>query len=429
MSKNKDVISLFSSAGIGDLGIRESGLDLIVSNEMLEDRHDIYERNFPNVQCVTGNVWEKENEIISSYRKKHSSEPFMVFATPPCQGMSSNGAGRLKWEIEQGNRVEEDPRNRLIIPTMNITTKLKPEWLVMENVPGMKNTIIRDENNNYVNIIEYISNRLGNEYEGIAEVVACEDFKIPQMRKRLITIFTRNKNGKKFLRNKGSFLEHLKSSKKITLRDAISHLPELHAIEGKNERCDFHPLHFVSIMKPEKYWWVSHTKEGDQAYNNQCVKCNYQENQRHFDKNVNGKWVSNKSTPINCTECGELLPRPTMIDKVTGKRRLIKGFHSAYRRMHYDRPANTLTQNFVFEASDNKIHPEQNRVLSIYEALIIQTIDKYDYDFKLNGKYISKSKFAQIIGESVPPLLIENVVSGIKESMKEFVPTTLFPVS
>jgi DNA (cytosine-5)-methyltransferase 1 len=164
-------------------------------------------------------------------------------------------------------------------------------------------------------------------------------------------------------------------------------------------------------MKEDKYWWISNTPEGETAYNNQCVntKCRYDGNFLHRDVHKNGRWESNKNTPIYCVKCGELLPRPSMVDKKTGKRRLIKGFHSAYRRMRWDEPARALTQNFQFEASDNKVHPNQNRVLSIYEALVIQSIRDYEYRFNIDGKLIQRSLFAEIIGESVPPKLIDMI--------------------
>ena len=83
--------------------------------------------------------------------------------------------------------------------------------------------------------------------------------------------------------------------------------------------------------------------------------------------------------------------------------------------MEWDAPAATLTQNFIFEASDKKVHPSQTRVLSIYEALILQTIADYEYSFTINGEYISKNLCAEIIGESVPPKLIEMVCKQIVE--------------
>ena len=83
--------------------------------------------------------------------------------------------------------------------------------------------------------------------------------------------------------------------------------------------------------------------------------------------------------------------------------------------MEWDKPAPTLTQNFLFEASDKKVHPSQTRVLSIYEALVLQTIAEYDFRMMIDGKYISKNLCAEVIGESVPPRLIEIICKQIKK--------------
>ena len=39
----------------------------------------------------------------------------------------------------------------------------------------------------------------------------------------------------------------------------------------------------------------------------------------------------------------------------------MKGYTSAYRRMKWDYPANTLTTNLSYACSDNKLHPRRNR--------------------------------------------------------------------
>ncbi len=408
---SRKAICLFSSAGIGELGIKENNIEIVISNEILQNRHELYKNNYPNTKCFTDDIWGIKDQIVEYYNQNFKESPFLIYATPPCQGMSSNGAGTLLNGVRKGKRPPIDERNRLIIPSLDVITGLKPRWILFENVPNMRNTIINDEDDNYVNILDYIERRLGVDYVGKAEVVTCSDHGIPQLRKRLITIYTRDENGKKYLEHHGTFFPEEEKEETITLRQAISHLPPLDAREGQNSRKDFHPLHYVQIMKPEKYWWVSNTKEGDQAYNNQCVNedCKYQFNQLHRDVVRNGIAKSSKNTPIYCERCGKLLPRPTVIDKHTGKRRLISGFHSAYRRMIWDEPASTLTKNFPFEASDKKIHPDQNRVLSIYEALLLQTVTNYNYDFEINGKLISRSLFAAIIGESVPPKLVDKI--------------------
>lgn len=411
-NKKLNAICLFSSAGLGELGIKSNNINIVASNEIIAERHALYKENFPETKCFDGDIWHRKDDIVEYYNNNYQEELFLLYATPPCQGMSSNGAGRLMQEIRQGNRPQIDERNRLIIPTLEIIKNLRPRWIIMENVPNMKNTIISDLKGELHNIMDYIEHNIGNDYTGKGEVIACSDYGIPQQRKRLITVYTRDPNGIKYFKNNGNtFFPAHERQKKISLREAIGHLPKLDSKAGTEHARDFHELHYVPIMKEDKYWWISNTPEGDTAYNNQCVnnKCRYNGNELHRDINKDGRAQSNKNTPIYCKKCNSLLPRPSMIDKKTGKRRLIKGFHSAYRRMKWDQPAHTITQNFQFEASDNKVHPEQNRVLSVYEALILQTVANYNYSFEIEGKPISRSFFAKIIGESVPPKLIDYI--------------------
>lgn len=417
---NHKVLSLFSSAGIGELGVRAAGFNILLSNEILLDRCALYKENNPETDVIEGDIWQKAPDIITRWRKLNRRSPFLIYATPPCQGMSFNGLGKLMAEIRAGRRPKEDPRNRLIIPTVRIIKELRPQWVLLENVPTMENTIIRTEKDEYKKIVDYIIEELSPDYVGKAEVVNCADYGIPQTRVRLITILTRNSKGKKFFKKHSSLVPprtHSENGNKglqkwVTLRDAVADLPPLSAEIGKN--CDRSiPWHIVPIMKSEKFWWISNTPYGETAYNNQCAKCGFKGNRPHGMCFIDGRHQSKKDTPIYCSECGALLPRPTIIDKDTGKRRLIKGFDSAYRRMTWDSPAPTLTQNMQAEASDKKVHPEQNRVLSIYEGLILQTIIDYNYKFAIDGKPISRNMCCEVIGESVPPRLIELVCRQI----------------
>lgn len=417
--KRRTVLSLFSSAGIGELGIKATGFDIRLSNELLPDRCALYHENYPETESICGDIWQKKCEIIRKWRAHNDGAPFMIYATPPCQGMSFNGIGKILAEVRAGRRPKEDPRNRLIIPTVEIIQKLHPEWVLLENVPTMSNTIIRTEANDYKRIVDYIIEELPD-YVGKAEVVNCADYGIPQTRIRLITVLTRTRKGKKFFLKHGTFLPPRTHAENgvgglkpwVTLRDAIGNMPPLAAVTGQNQSGDF-PWHVVPVMKAEKYWWVENTPVEETAYNNQCVKCGYTKNRRHGMCFVEGRHQSRKDTPIFCERCGELLPRPSIVDKKTGKRRMIKGFDSAYRRMSWDAPSPTLTQNFQFEASDKKLHPTQNRVLSIHEALMLQTISDYDYKLEIDGKPIKRNMCCEVIGESVPPKLIEMVCRNI----------------
>jgi DNA (cytosine-5)-methyltransferase 1 len=82
----------------------------------------------------------------------------------------------------------------------------------------------------------------------------------------------------------------------------------------------------------------------------------------------------------------------------------MNGFTSAYKRMSWDKPASALTRNLSYACSDHKLHPEQHRVLSLYEAFHLHTITDFDYKWVApNGKRVSDKAVRDVIGESIPP--------------------------
>ena len=419
----KKAVSLFSSSGIGDLGLKANGIKTVIGCELLKDRMELFQNNYPDAKCFNGDIWEIKDEIVSYYNDNFKESPFIVIATPPCQGMSSNGMGKILSDYRKGLRPKQDPRNRLIIPAVDIIKQLRPEWVIFENVPNMINTLIIDENDKLINIVEYIKRELGHEYVGEPSVVDVADYGVPQHRKRLITVLTRNKKGKEYFDKNGSLLPQPTHSEKdskdkkhwVTIREAIGEMPELRAEKGKNQKNEFNKLHKVPILDEKKLLWVDNTKEGSSAFNNQCINpdCLYQNNRIHGATQKGGINRANNNTPLYCEKCGELLPRPWVIERQTGEKRLMKGFVSAYKRMVWDEPASTLTQNFQYACSDNKLHPDQSRVLSLYEGLVIQTITNYDYSFEIEGKVVRDGLIRDTIGESVPPLLIDLICKKI----------------
>ena len=422
----RNAISLFSSSGIGDLGLKANGIDTIISCELLEERMNLFHYNYPYTKCFQGDIWMLTDEIISYYNGNYKDPPFLILATPPCQGMSSNGMGKMLSDYRKGLRPKMDDRNRLIIPTVKIIKALHPKWVILENVANMMNTFIYDENDELINIVEYINRELKNEYFGKPVVIDAADYGVPQHRKRLITVLSQksNKRAKKVFDTKGTLLpdythtaqDTLHTQHWITLREAIGKLPPLRAEKGQNKADMFNALHKVPLLDEKKLFWIDNTPEGCTAFNNQCVnpKCNYQGNTVHgVSHNKDGVNKTNVNTPLYCEKCGELLPRPWVEDKKTGEKRLMRGYVSAYKRMKWDEPASTLTQNFQYACSDNKLHPSQSRVLSLYEGLILQTIATYDYSFCINGKMCSDGLIRDTIGESVPPLVIDLICTYI----------------
>lgn len=416
INKNLHGVSLFASGGIGDLALRGAGVSVIVANEILKDRVQLFKNNFPETLMLEGDIWQvKESIVENTLRILDGKELDFLLATPPCQGMSKNGRGKLLSMVRNHGKPEFDVRNQLIIPTVEIIKKLRPRIVVMENVPEMENTVIPipGDGERLANILDFVAEQLSDEYVGHWEVVEFANYGVPQRRQRLITVFTRDPVLISYYRTHNYFLPSPTHSEKgscgtkkwMSVRDAISHLPSLNAGEKSTAIHPVLALHDVPLLDEEKYFWVSNTPHEKGAFDNQCVnqKCMYDANPVHGSyRTDDGINRAKETTPLYCVKCGEVLPRPWVGSG--NDRRLMKGFTSAYKRMSWDMPASTITTNFAYACSDNKLHPEQHRTLSTLEALILHTIDQFPYEFRYaNGKKISKKTVRDVIGESVPP--------------------------
>lgn len=410
-------ISLFSSGGIGDLAFSHLNVEVLVSNEFLADRHSIFAANFPKVECLTGDIIALKDQIIeATMRTLRGRQLDILYATPPCQGMSKNGRGKLLQGIRRGEKPELDVRNRLIIPTLDLCHALKPLTVIFENVPEMENTVIEEPKGRLIGIIDYIRERLGPGYDGKGEVVEFANYGVPQRRQRLLTIFTRHPRLLHSYRLRNSLIAPQTHSESgvgrlrpwKTVRDTIAHLPRIDGRRGIAAKNPALPLHTAPALDEDKYFWVSNTPPDSSAFDNQCVACKFTGNPTHrAGRGDDGINRASLDTPIKCVKCGALLPRPWVREK-SGNVRLMKGFTSAYRRMSWDSPSNALTTNFAYACSDSKVHPEQHRALSVLEALMLQTISDFQYEWRrTDGKPVGIQLIRDIIGESVPPKGLE----------------------
>ena len=94
--------------------------------------------------------------------------------------------------------------------------------------------------------------------------------------------------------------------------------------------------------------------------------------------------------------------------------------------MKWDQPGGTLTMNSGVISSDLKGHPDQNRVLSIREILLLSTLEhprwKKAYSFEgieygrmKKGDAFSKKLVREVVGESIPPLAMARIVERLAE--------------
>jgi DNA (cytosine-5)-methyltransferase 1 len=298
----------------------------------------------------------------------------------------------------------------------------------MENVPEMDGTLVADSQGELVELLALLSLLLPD-YTGTWRTIEFADYGVPQRRQRLITVFVRNDVAASLTeldldaRVLHLFPEqtHAKSPNMfqeqwVSVLDAIGHLPPLDASSPELARSEEIDFHYVPILDQRKYWWVSQTPPKSSAFDNQCAnpECMSTANPTHGNARVDGINRSKQDTPIFCVECGELLPRPCVEDE-SGVR-LMRGFTSAYKRMDGNLPAPAMTRNLSYACSDQKLHPSQNRVLSLHEAMVLQTIANYDYSWTLpNGKRASDKLIRDTIGESVPPQGLEVIFRHLFE--------------
>lgn len=472
-------VTLFSGGGIGDIALELGSrkIPVIAKCELLEERAALLRTNYPKSEIFQGDIW-KLKDSISEYvnSKLNDSRPWLMVLSPPCQGMSSNGIGRISKAISEGKRSEDDERNRLILPGVELIEKLKPDWFILENVNNMQNTVIRNENDEPENILEMMSRRLSNQYCIKATLLEFAKFGVPQSRERIVTIGCSIPSIKALdispdivYSLERSFLHPKYMSKKlITLRQTIGNLMSHNLDARKKLFSENNPLHRIPSMNEEQYHLISKTPEGETAFNNYTCSCCLHDNTpikkltdnellllTKCDKcdnlldipkqNVRG-WICNSCSYINKKykrKCEyrkkpkqPMCKHPRNGVKLQEICRRVKGYNTSYKRMSWDKPSNTIGTNSGTFSSDVKGHPEQNRVLSIEEILRCSTIipspkvkvpwnHKYRFEFTdKNGELYTPKKgidniIREIVGESIPPLAMHTIIKHIQSLEKK----------
>ena len=387
-------------------------MPVILSAELLPNRGELIRQNYPNGEVIIGDIRKTKNNIISTSKKiLHGKRPLLITLSPPCQGMSTNGAGKISAQVKKGKRPKHDERNRLLLPGLEIVKALQPEYFLIENVPNMKNTVVAFKKRKPKKLLELIPTTVGQGYEILSFVIDFTHYGVPHKRKRLITIGRRTCQRKSKLKSLDLSPEWFDSGSRgeiVSIRDAIGHLI-------RTRQNDL--LHSLPRMNSRHIEWASHIPEnsGKSAHFNPCG-------------NTNCKNIDEFRTVI-CTNCGTPLPRPHIVEK-DGSVRAIKGYKTSYRRMLPDEPANTITMNSGVASSDNKLHYNQDRVLTLREILVLSTVydlpekkgfEKFpwseEYTFKHSMEKsdypLQKNLIRQALGESIPPLAMQRMVTSL----------------
>ena len=82
---------------------------------------------------------------------------------------------------------------------------------------------------------------------------------------------------------------------------------------------------------------------------------------------------------------------------------------SMYGRLHWDKPAQTITTGFGSIGQGRYVHPQRRRTITPHEAARLQTFPDW-FDFGANTR---RGVLATVIGNAVPPLLMVHLGSAI----------------
>ena len=348
-------MSLFSSAGIGEYYLSRAGVQIVVANELIPKRGNLYRSIYPNHKMVIGDIMdEKVFQKVRDVALENDVE--FLIASPPCQGISVAGKNR---NIED---MAKDSRNYLITQVVKMIKEISPSYVIIENVPLLLKLKLFIEGN-LLTVEEILENEFNELYNIDYGIYDTSDFGTPQVRKRAIIRMY-----------KKGLIWNLpqKSHKKITVRDAIGDLPSLEAGEESGIK-----WHYGRNHDENQVIWMKHTATGHSAF----------ENKYYFPKKKDG-------TPI-------------------------KGYQSSYRRIKWDEPSPTITIRNDAISSQRNVHPGKLLEDGTYSDARVMTILEL---MRLTGlpdnwpipDDTPEILIRQVLGECIPPLLIEALVKEIE---------------
>jgi DNA (cytosine-5)-methyltransferase 1 len=410
--------SVFSGAGLSDIGYARAGFRLHTQAEIDPHRSALGKANFPAAEWIAGDVTRHVDDFVASVGEERLD---LLSLTPPCQGLSSSNPTRGRRRTPDAERNHE--RNMLLLDAMPLVERLQPRVFVCENV---RQVLTLPANDSGDRMVDVLSERLSN-YRVYSTVVNVADYGIPQARLRAVIVGIHNTE--KWLpgiiavsaapwprRSHSSTGDD--GSPWISVGEWLTSMRYkwLDAAE-EGTAIGSHRLHRVPIYDHDRYLQVASipANSGRSAYeNDSCPSCGV------------------ASVPVGrayCPSCRRAMRNRPYVAR-RGGFRLIRGFHSSYRRMRPDQPAPPVMTSSGRVGSDYKIHPWEHRVMSILECADLQSVPRsYDWSFALDSKRFGLIR--EVIGEALPPYftflhgsLLSRLIRGDESAIADCAPAS-----
>lgn len=390
MLKDKTLtyISLFSCAGVGCFGFKKAGFECIATNELIERRLNVQKFNNKcrfdsGYICDDITTEETKNKIfdeIKKWEKLGNDRVDVLIATPPCQGMSVANHKKAENEIV---------RNSLVVESIQLIQEIKPRFFIFENVAAFMKTGCTAPDGTVKAIGDVIYEELSEKYIIVSRILNFKNYGSNSSRTRTVVIGV-SKEMEEYVSPIELYPTYVEEK---TLRSVIGDMPELEW----GEICSSDFYHAFRTYPEEMRCWIHNLNEGESAFDND-------DELKRPHKVVDGKIVPN-----------------------------IKKNGDKYTRQYWDKVAPCIHTRNDQLASQNTVHPEEDRVFSIRELMRFMTIpDEFKWIDKSleelnalpekNKKALLKKeeiKIRQSIGEAVPTSIFFQIACNIKKFMEQ----------
>jgi DNA (cytosine-5)-methyltransferase 1 len=349
MSK-KDIAVIDLFCGIGGLthGFVLENLPVIAGIDIDESCRFAFESN-NNSKFIAKSICDTTGEEIKKLFGKAKTK--ILIGCAPCQPFSS-------YTFKDPDKKDSE-KWRLLYDFQRLIKEAKPDIVSMENVSQLINfkkaPVFED----------FVSSLKTDGYSVHYEIVNCQEYGIPQRRKRLVLLASRL--GPITLIPKTHNQENY-----VSVKDAIGDLPFI-------EDGEYHPtdrLHLARKLSETNKIRIRNTPYGG-GWND---------------------WPENLKLECHKKDSG-------------------KSYSSVYGRMKWDEPAPTITTQCIGFGNGRFGHPEQHRGISLREAAILQSFPR-SYKFSHDNKEIAIVNVATQIGNAVPVKLGEIIAKSIKVHLK-----------
>ena len=322
-----EVVDLFCGIGALSHGLKEAGFKIKAGYDTDARCKFAFEIN-NNAKFHTRDVSKLTAKEVNAHFT--GDFPKILAGCAPCQPFST-----------YKQRYDEDPRWGLVESFAKLAVQVAPDFITMENVPALE----RYKNGNvfrrFVEILEH------GGYSVNWKIAKCEEFGVPQRRRRLVLIAARGRVAISLNTGRTAIVSVMK---------AIGDLPKLAAGEtDPNDR-----LHVASSLSDLNLRRIKASRPG-------------------------GTW---NDWPMEL--------RVACHKKPSGK-----NYSSVYARMTWDDPSPTMTTQCYGYGNGRFGHPEQDRAISLREAAIFQSFP-LDYQFLPENETISMTEIGRWIGNAVP---------------------------